>query len=104
MAPRSAGSTRTRRPTARVLAGFDPQWPVGKTAVGWICAVADTGFNLILDLVCWRIFTVTNPTSLAPMPHTHEPDPTSRTPYLPICPACGKTMRLAQAKPHPHFV
>jgi hypothetical protein len=44
------------------------------------------------------------PYIISPDAHTHEPDPTSRTPYLPICPACGKTMRLAQAKPHPHFV
>ena len=38
------------------------------------------------------------------MAHTHEPDPVSRPSYSPVCPACGKTMRLIEAQPHPRFV
>jgi hypothetical protein len=38
------------------------------------------------------------------MPHTQEPDPTSRNRGTPVCPACGKTMRLAVAVPSPVFI
>jgi lysyl-tRNA synthetase class I len=39
------------------------------------------------------------------MPHTHQPDPTSRPPVMRICPACGRDrMRLVLVRPSSHFV
>jgi hypothetical protein len=38
------------------------------------------------------------------MPHTHQPDPSPSILAKPICPACGNRLRLALAKPSPHFV
>jgi hypothetical protein len=38
------------------------------------------------------------------MPHTQEPDPTSFRRGTPVCPACGKTMRLALAVPSLIFI
>jgi hypothetical protein len=33
------------------------------------------------------------------MPHPHEPDASSRPPHKPLCPACGKPMRLVHTTP-----
>jgi hypothetical protein len=41
---------------------------------------------------------------LLAMPHTHEPDPASPDHGKLVCPACGKTMRLALAMPSPIYV
>ena len=37
------------------------------------------------------------------MPHPQQPDPAPPPPGKPICPACGKLMLLAVAKPS-HFI
>jgi hypothetical protein len=38
------------------------------------------------------------------MRHTHEPDPTSPPHAIPICPACGKDMRLIVSEPIVHYI
>jgi len=39
------------------------------------------------------------------MPHTHEPDPTSPSVAIRICPACGRDrMRIVIARPSDQFV
>jgi hypothetical protein len=55
-----------------------------------------------INLERWNISGHT--TLIGSMPRAHEPDQPSQTPHSPICSACGKTMRLAEAQRHPRFV